>query len=324
MLNSSPLTIDLPKHILDRKSSLKSDRQVYLNSLALYAADWYLRCLQFETQHEDRADWWIPYLTQSAPLEIKIFNCCDGLGIAPELERLNIGKLECIPVIGNAVTATISPDLKDDRIGYLFVRLNDSLTSAEIIGFMPKYSETVRLDRLQSTDDLIDYLCDLESEPKPNLVIQMADWFAGIFDGIWLDVDTLPLTPAYRSRRHQQEMLSVKSMERGKEIKLGDAADSPVVVLTIRSEQIDEINSDITLQLSPRFPTPTLPIDLKFIVRGERGEEISSFESKAGDFYGEIVLDNGKEGERFSIEIEFDQVKEIGTFEVGYSISSLS
>lgn len=307
MISSTPLQIDLPKHLFDRMSNLKDDRQVHLNSLALYAADWYLKCLQFDTQHEDESDWWIRYLSKSAALDV-----------------VGIGKLECVPVVGDVATATLSSDLKDDRIGYLFVRLNESLTSAEIIGFMPKYSEVVRLDRLQSTDNLIDYLCDLESEPKPNPVIKMATWFAGIFDGIWLDVDTLPLTPAYRSRRHQQEVLSVKSMERGKEIKLGDTPESPIVVLTVRSEQIDEVNSDITLQLSPQFPTSTLPIDLKFIVRDDRGEEISSFESKAGDFYGEIVLDNGKEGEQFSIEIEFDQVKKLGPFEVGYTITSLS
>ena len=315
MLNSLALTIDLPKHLLDRTKNLQheagassnDDRQIQLNSLALYAADWYLQCLNFSTHHEDRADWWISYLTRSAPLEL-----------------VKLGKLECIPVIGDAETVTISSDLQDDRIGYLFIKLNESLTSAEIIGFMPKYSKLVRLNRLQSTDELIDYLCDLQSQSKLAPVIKMAAWFAGIFDGIWLDVDTLPLTPAYRSRLRQQEVLSLKSVARGQEIKLGDTPDSPIVVLTIKGEQMDEVNSDITLQLAPKLPATTLPIDLEFIVRDDRGEEIGSFESKAGDIYGEIVLNDGKEGEEFSIEIEFDQVKKIGPFKVGYSISPLS
>jgi Protein of unknown function (DUF1822) len=107
--------------------------------LAVYAADWYLQCLQFETQHDRSEDWWIQYLSKSAALEIVV-----------------IGKLECIPVTGNSATATLSKDLEIDRVGYLFVCLNEALTSAEIIEFMPKYSEIVRLDRLQSTDDLID------------------------------------------------------------------------------------------------------------------------------------------------------------------------
>lgn len=307
MLSSTSLTINLPKHLFatfqDRAgNSTDIDRQSHLKTLALYAAEWYLQCLQFETRHDDRADWWIPYLAQSAPLEI-----------------LKIGNLECIPVVNDTRIVAISPELKDDRIGYLFVRIDESLTNAEIIGFRSKYEYIVNLDRLQSTDDLIDYLCDLESQFKLDPVIKIADWFAGIYNGVWSDLNTLSLTPAYRSRQHQREVsLSVKSVERGQEIKLGDADDSPIVVLTIRSEQMDDVNSDITLQLSPKFPAPRLPIDLKFIVRDDRGEEISSFESKAGDCYGEIVLDNGKEGEQFSLEIEFDRVEKIGTFEVGY------
>lgn len=322
MLNSSPLTIDLPKHVLDRVGTTTLDRDIQLNSLALYAADWYLRCLQFETQHEDRADWWIPYLTQSAPLEIKIFNSCDGLGIAAELERLNIEKLECIPVIGNAVTATISPDLKDDRIGYLFVRLNDSLTSAEIIGFMPKYSEVVRLDRLQSTDDLIDYLCDLESEPIPEqtgkVLVNLGKWFDEIFDGIWQEIHSLQLalvyrTPAYRNNR---SLLAIKSTERGREITIGDRSDSPSVIVTVGYQQMDTDNYNLYLQIYPEASQKTLPVGMKFSAIDDLGNGIGSVETTVGDISGEIVLEHGKSGEEFSIEIEFEGVKISESFKI--------
>lgn len=335
MLNSLALKIDLPKHILDRTSSLKDDRQVYLNSLALYAADWYLQCLQFETRHEDRADWWIPYLTQSAPLEIKIFNSCDSLGIAPELERLNIGKLECIPVIGDAVTATISSDLKDDRVGYLFVKLNESLTSAEIIGFMPKYSEIVRLDRLQSTDDLIDYLCDLElltipgqiGEALEKVLVDLRKWSQGVFDDIWQGIDNLQLAPVYRAPAYRNNRsLSVKSIERGREaieiiergrkIVLGDGPDRPSVIIIIGYEQIDTEDYNLYLQVYPEESQKNLPVDMKFSAIDDLGNEIGSVETNAGDISGEIVLENGKPGEEFSIEIEFEGVKISDSFKI--------
>lgn len=306
MVNSLTLTIALPRHTLDRAENLpgassNDDRQVQLNRLALYAADWYLQCLQFETQHENQSEWWMPYLFKSAVLEI-----------------VGIGKLECIPVIGDVATATISSDLQDDRVGYLFVKLNESLTSAEIIGFMPKYSQTVTLDRLESTGDkLIDYLCDLESQPQPPTVIEFAKWFAGIFDRVWQEIEVLPLTPAYRSSRYKQDALSVKSVERGQEIKLGDTLESPTAILAVRVEQMDAVNSDVHLQISPEYHTPTLPIGMKFSAIDERGVAISSIETKAGDVYGEIVLDNGKEGEKFSVEIEFNGVKKIAVFEIG-------
>jgi hypothetical protein len=307
MVNSLTLTIDLPKHILDRMSSFQAeagasifdDRQVQLNSLALYAANWYLQCLQFNPRHDERTDWWVQYLSKSALLEIP-----------------GIGKLECVPVVGHNETVTLSPDLADDRIGYLFVKLNESLTSAEILGFMSKYNETVRLERLLSTARLIDRLCDLEAQTQLTPVASFSDWFAGIVDRVWQEIEILPLTPAYRTCRYKQDALSVKSVERGQEIKLGDTPESPRAILAVRIEQMDEVNSDIHLQISPEYHTPTLPIGMKFSAIDDRGVAISSIETKAGDIYGEIVLDNGKEGEKFSVEIEFNGVKKIATFKI--------
>jgi Protein of unknown function (DUF1822) len=288
MLNSSSLTIDLPKHTLDRVGNITLDRDIQLNSLALYTANWYLQCLQFKTHHEEQEDWWVHYLSRSAALEIA-----------------GIGKLECIPVTGDAATVTISSDLKDDRIGYLFVKLNESLTSAEIIGFMPKYSEVVRLDRLQSTDKLIDYLCDLE--PKPiSSPIDLGEWGLGIFNEIWQAIDGLSLTLAYRSRR---SLLSLKSTGGGGRIKLGSLPESPTVIVTVEYQQVDDVNFNLYLQIYPESPELTLPIDLKFSAISD-GIEIGSVCTKVDEVSREIVLENGKQGESFNIEIEFNGIKQ--------------
>jgi Protein of unknown function (DUF1822) len=288
MLNSSPLTIDLPKHTLDLVGNTTLDRDIQLNSLALYTANWYLQCLRFKTHHEDQEDWWVQYLSRSAALEIA-----------------GVGKLECIPVTGDAATVTISSDLKDDRIGYLFIKLNESLTSAEIIGFMPKYSEIVRLDRLQSTDKLIDHLCDLESK-RISPPIDLGEWDLGIFNDIWQAIDGLSLTLAYRSRR---SLLSLKSTGGGGRIKLGNLLESPTVIVTVEYQQVDDVNFNLYLQIYPESPELTLPIDLKFSAVSD-GIEIGSIYTKADDVSGEIVLENGKKGESFNIEVEFNGIKQ--------------
>jgi hypothetical protein len=271
--------------------------------LALYAADWYLKCLQFETQHEDQSDWWMQYLSKSAALEVA-----------------GIGKLECIPVVGDAATITLSPDLKDDRVGYLFVKLNESLTSAEIMGFMPKYSETVRLDRLQSTDDLIDYLCDLESQTIPEqidealgkVLVNLGKWSQGIFDDIWQGIDNLQLAPAYRTTAYRNNRsLSVKSIEvrreameiieRGRKIVLGDSPDRPSVIIILGYQQIDTDNYNLYLQVYPEESQKNLPVGMKFSAIDDLGNEIGAVETNAGDISGEIVLENGKPGEEFRL-----------------------
>jgi hypothetical protein len=282
MLNSSPLTIDLPKHTLDLVGNTTLDRDIQLNSLALYTANWYLQCLRFKTHHEDQEDWWVQYLSRSAVLEIA-----------------GIGKLECIPVMGDAATVTISSDLQDDRIGYLFVKLNESLTSAEIIGFMPKYSEVVRLDRLQSTDKLIDHLCDLEPKPISSPVDLTGGWGLGIFNDIWQAIDGLSLTLAYRS----------KSTGGGGRIKLGSLPESPTVIVTVEYQQVDDVNFNLYLQIYPESPELTLPIDLKFSAVSD-GIEIDFIYTKADILSGEIVLENGKKGESFNIEVEFNGIKQ--------------
>jgi hypothetical protein len=301
MLSSLPLTIDLPKHILNQGGNFTpnagADRSTQLNHLALYAANWYLQCLDFSTHHENRADWWVQYLSRSAVLEIA-----------------GIGQLECIPVMGDPAIMMISSDLQDDRIRYLFVKLNESLTSTEIIGFMTKYSELVRLDRLQSIDKLIDYLCDLAAKPIPVSIIRLVDeWGQGIFNGISQAIDKLCQTPAYWNRRSH---LPVRSVDRGRRIKLGNSPESPIVIITIEYQQLDVDNFDLYLQIHPESPATMLPIDLKFSALDEQGTNIGFIHTQMNDVSGEIVLEHGEKGDLFSLEIEFENIKETMNFEV--------
>jgi hypothetical protein len=303
MTNSQSLQIDLPKYLFNSP--------IEPNGLALYAADWYLQCLRFETKHDDRDDWWIQYLSKSACLEI-----------------VGIGQIECISVTNDATTVNIPSDLADDspqgtlreRIGYLFVKVNESATSAEILGFMPKYHPVVKLDRLQSTDELIDYLSNLETQTVPTIdpsitasIIKLSDWAQGIFDGIWQDSNGNYLTPAYRSIKG---LLSIKTTGGNRRVKLGDRPDSPIVIIAIDYHQIDPENFDLYLQVLPEDRHHSLPQGLKFSAIDDRGNEIGSIQISDGDIAGEIVLEHGAKGEVFSIELEFVGVKKVESFEI--------
>jgi Protein of unknown function (DUF1822) len=299
MLKSLSLKINLPQDLLNSKH----DRQVQIDRLALYAANWYLQCLQFDTKHDDSEDWWMQYLSKSTPLEIA-----------------GIGKIECIGIADDRATTILSKDLEFDRLGYLFVKLNESLTNAEILGFIPKYSETVRLDRLQSTDELIDYLCDLESPANVLSLVKLREWLEGIFNSVWQDIEGLSLSPACRSLtpayRSRELLLSVKSIDRGRKIQLGSTPESPSVILTVGIQPIDNLNSNIYLQIYPEYPNLELPIGIKFSAIDNNNVEIGCVHTISGDISGEIVLEGGREGERFSIEIEFDGIKQTESFEI--------
>lgn len=123
--------------------------RVYLNSLAVCAVDFYLKFLGFETdlkQSNSQDKLMLQFLTKA------------------DLLVSNIGRFECIPVEENASWSEISPDVCFERVGYIFVKLDASQTEAVILGFIKTHKTKVDLNQLQSVDDLIDYLTDLEEE----------------------------------------------------------------------------------------------------------------------------------------------------------------
>ena len=53
-----------------------------------------------------------------------------------DLEIVGVGKLECRPVTSTANSCHIPWEVRDLRIGYTIVRIDDSLKKAEILGFI--------------------------------------------------------------------------------------------------------------------------------------------------------------------------------------------
>ncbi|MEM6751374.1 MAG: DUF1822 family protein [Cyanobacteria bacterium P01_C01_bin.38] len=123
--------------------------RVYLNSLAVYAVDFYLNFLGFETELEES--------NSQDKLMLQFL-------IEADLPVKNIGRFECIPVEENTEYYEISPEVSCDRIGYIIVKLNASQREAVILGFTKTYKPSVHLNQLHSVDDLIDYLSDKEEE----------------------------------------------------------------------------------------------------------------------------------------------------------------
>jgi hypothetical protein len=297
--------INLPYSTLESSKNLKHNDRAYANCLALYAVDWYLKCLQFSTKLVQQDDWLLKYISESATLEV-----------------VGVGLLECIPTIGNTQTAQMPIDSQSNRVGYLFVRLNDELTSAEIIGFTPNYAQEVRLDRLQSTEDLIEYLCDMQSTP----VLKLGEWLQGIITAGWEVFDNLipPPSLAYRGDvvvspsapnledrldgvRIVSSSVSRSIKKAGHQIKLGKNPDSRLVFLTVEQDSIEDDNHLITIEINPpqNAIDRTLPVGLRLIVISDEGDEISEIEMKTGDTEGKIVL-NAEPGEKFSIKLKLN------------------
>ncbi|NEP34491.1 DUF1822 family protein [Moorena sp. SIO3B2] len=130
-----------------QQSNLEKAEQVYLNTLAVYAVNEYLQGLGFETDLES---------SDSQKEIMQTF-----LDVA-DLVVKNYGKLECKPVSPDAEFVYVPEEVWQDRIAYIAVQLNDSLTEAKLLGFVENVATNeLPLRKLQPMADFPGYLQDL-------------------------------------------------------------------------------------------------------------------------------------------------------------------
>jgi Protein of unknown function (DUF1822) len=150
--------------------------KIYLNTLAVLVADNYLRLLNFQTNLAQPQRW----------------NAADRLwGEASELELVGLGKIECRVILAGQAVIFLPPETWVDRIGYLFIEVATSEKVAKIVGFLPVVSlkipkAEVTIKDLQSIDQMIDYLTDLENRSlDTNQTTYLRSWLNNIYKMDW-------------------------------------------------------------------------------------------------------------------------------------------
>jgi hypothetical protein len=276
-------TVSLPQdaHALAQTSAQGiTDRSkfdlVYRNALAVYAVDYYLRCLGFAT------DW--PHSDSRNPLLVKLTNVAD-------LIVEGIGKLECIPVAPNLTTCNIPPESERERIGYLPVRLNETETEATILGFSRQQAGSIELTKLADLESSIEYLTNLERPP----IVQLGQWLERQIESGWETLDRL-LSP--EQLRLCRSGLSIKRGQKF-DFALQVGVTSLVLVVDLCSTE-NPLELDILIQVYPvgRFELPT---GVKLALTDRSGESIA-VTSKLGDNWNQLNF-TAELGEEFTVEL---------------------
>lgn len=299
---SVPLSFEahsIAQELVSQISNQKKRQQVYLNSLTVYAVNNYLRCMGFETDYSEG--------DSRNPLAVELMNVAD-------LIVKDIGKLECLPVLAEAEVVEISPEVWEDRIGYVFVELSDSLKSAKILGFTPEAADKISLSKLESLSDFLVYLTELEvvesvqAEATSN-IINFRKWLDGVVDASWQKLDEL-LKPQQLGLAFKNEV----SITRGQKIDLGMHLDkiSVALVMKVMSESESE-GVDILTQLYPVGET-ALPEGIKLIIRDETGEALEVI-SREDDNWIQSEF-TAESGERFNITVAYGDSEVMKQFEV--------
>ncbi|MDF0554937.1 DUF1822 family protein [Kamptonema sp. UHCC 0994] len=291
-LITEPLTFTVPlsfeAHALaqdycQQQSNPQKAKQVYLNTLAVYATNYYLQCMGFETNWEAS--------DSRIPLMVKLLDIAD-------LDVNQLGKIECRPVLPDAKSCQIPPDVWQDRIGYVAVQLNQSLKEATLLGFTKTATAEISLNQLQTLDNFLSYLNQLHAQK----VVNFSNWFQGTFEEGWRTIgELLNLKQPELAVRFRNAV----SIVRGQQIDLGmQLSDRKLaLVITLPPEAKSEI--DIIVQVHPMESQTYLPEGVKLIILDESGDAVLEAKSREADNFIQLAF-SAETGESFSVQVALE------------------
>ncbi|MGI2904162.1 DUF1822 family protein [Tolypothrix sp. VBCCA 56010] len=306
-----PLTAqayNFARQLSSKQQDSGKSRQIYFNTLAVYAANFYCQYLEVETDLEHSDSW--------NSLSHLLLDVAD-------LEITGVGKLECRPVLPEAKTVNIPPEVWTERIGYVVVEINEISKTARLLGFVKEVTaEELPLSDLQSLTDLIYNLQPVAEvvSPKPSVieqaVVHLGQWLQNLFTSDWQSPD-LVLSPAYRSaiRPKVQESNSQEvSVSRAKVIDLGIQLASHKIALVIQLTTQTSGSVDIRLRVYPTGDGIYLPQGLQLIVLSSDGNVLSENQARVADNWMQLELEEGRTGDEFQVKLALEDVSIIENF----------
>lgn len=264
-------------------------KQVYLNTLSVYAVNFYLQCLGFETELE-ASDSWNPNLQtlmDTADLMIKSY-----------------GKIECRPVLPKTNTVCIPPEVWEGRISYFAVGLNESLREATLLGFTPQVqTQEFPLTQLQDLDELGHYLLSLRQSQAVPHVVNLSQWLENVFEAGWQTIDALlgsdagNFTLAFRSGTVERQPMiqAAKCIDWG--IEVGDRA--VMLLIELQTEENDRLG--IRVQLHPQLGELSLAANITLVLLSSSGEILREVTSQSGDRFIQLPRFKCDHGDSFRL-----------------------
>ena len=277
-------------------------KQVYLNTLAVSAVSFYLNSIGWSTSLKD-SDSWNPALQTM----MDVADLCIP----------SYGKLECRFVLSGDDMVKIPPEVWSERIGYMIVKLNKSLASATVLGFVR------RADRLELPLDMLESLAEFPtylSQQKRAVPIQTAtlnQWFSNHQDPNWQTLEELFSSTAVSNFRSPQKLAKKAGKQlsceahRVKLIQLKEEQDvSVILLLNIRPKKEKEF--DISLVICNSKTDNFLPNGLEMIIADRDSYPVMI--AQANETETIEFCFSGNLGENFSIELALDEQVIIESF----------
>ncbi|HAA28739.1 MAG TPA: hypothetical protein DCE56_14945 [Cyanobacteria bacterium UBA8553] len=299
-----------------KQSNQKKGKQVYLNTLAVSAVNFYLRCMGIET------DWEVSQSRNLVMLSV--------MDVA-DVEIPNLGKLECRPVLPQDKVVYIPSEVWSDRIGYVAVQFDESLRVATLLGFSPTAGNgELPISELRSLEDLLEHLRQIQQTKQVKMRVNLSQWFENLFETGWQSVEALfgknqeNLAFSFRS----PSGLSECQVKRAKLINLGLQLGSQSVALLVALAKQAEVHPTeaiapeadrkvgILVQVHPVGEETYLPPNLRLALLSQAGDILQDVQSRSQDNYIQLKRFRGNPGESFNIQVAFGNATMTETFEI--------
>jgi hypothetical protein len=289
---------DLASQFAAEQNTPHKGKQVYLNTLAVYAVYQYLTWLQIETDLPQGDSW-------NAGLR-SLLNTAD-------LVIPGVGKLECCPVLPGATMVSLSAEASVDRIGYVPVQFSEILSEVQLLGFMSAAEdalESIRILDLAPLETVLDCLTPkTETEvQRESVFVNLGQWFQGVFEREWQSLGALldirpELSPAF-SRSEPPNSRQVKG---AKLIDLGVNLGHQSVVVLVAIAPDEAKGFSLLVQLHPAMGQH-LPPNIKLILQTEAGMPLQEIQARGQDDYIQMRQFWGQTGETFRIQVSLNSV----------------
>ncbi|MDB9519517.1 DUF1822 family protein [Roseofilum reptotaenium CS-1145] len=273
---------------LQSQKNPRKRKQVYLNTLSVLAVKFHLQYLGFDPQ------------TEACESFDSVLQACFDVA---DLELPHQGKIECRPVLPGQDYMRVPPEVFEDRLAYIAVRLNRELTEAEILGFVEQVeAEMIPLSQLRSPEELFDFL-----QPVPFPRINLSDWLQNSIAQGWKTLDEIfPV-------QEPQLVLNFRSRDKRQGVKRGKLFQHQNNHFTLlMGVQPSDQEMQISVELYPTAEQSYLPRDLKVNILNETGRSI--MEAIATQTKNIQMEFKGETGEPFSVQISLGQMCMIESF----------
>ncbi|MGI2903271.1 DUF1822 family protein [Tolypothrix sp. VBCCA 56010] len=282
---------------LSHRNSKKA-KQVYFNTLAVSAVNFYLRCMGVETS-------WSASSSCNRVMQTM-------MDVA-DLEIIGLGKLECRPVLSDEKVVYIPPEVWSDRIGYVAVQFDQSLREATLLGFSKTaQSGEIPINQLRSLEEFILQLSEIPQKVKQP--IHLSQWLSNIVDAGWQTVESLFTQQselAFRFRSAEKTLAqnsenSPINVQKGRLLELGRQSESKLIALIVGLIPLSEQEINICVKVCPVNGQKYLPEELELMVLDDLG--ISVMQATARNTKSIQLNFSSEFGERFSIKVALGDV----------------